>query len=77
MALERWTANPPDDFLQTMDLWIRIRHIPVEFFTTDTMYRLASEVGKVETIAYDPKVSHTIYSSSGAFQPRQSSESLT
>ena len=59
MALERWTANPPDDFLKTMDLWIRIRHIPVEFFTTDTMYRLASEVGKVDVIAYDPKVSQT------------------
>ncbi|RID49698.1 hypothetical protein BRARA_H00479 [Brassica rapa] len=59
MALERWTANHPDDFLKTMDLWIRIRHIPVEFFTTDTMYRLASEVGKVDVIAYDPKVSQT------------------
>ncbi|RID66521.1 hypothetical protein BRARA_D01654 [Brassica rapa] len=29
------------------------------FFTTDTMFKLASEVGKVEEIAYDPKVSHT------------------
>ncbi|XP_009110851.3 uncharacterized protein LOC103836353 [Brassica rapa] len=59
MALEKWTANPPEDFLKTMDIWIRIRHIPVNFFTTDTMFRLASEVGTVDTIAYDPKVSHT------------------
>ncbi|XP_048599590.1 uncharacterized protein LOC125579786 [Brassica napus] len=59
IALERWTANPPDDFLKTMDLWIRIRHIPVNHFTSDTMYRLASEVGKVDVIAYDPKVSQT------------------
>lgn len=59
MALERWTPNPPQDFLQSMDIWIRIRHIPSIFFTTETMNKLASEVGRVEVIAYDPKVSHT------------------
>ncbi|XP_013726243.2 uncharacterized protein LOC106430017 [Brassica napus] len=59
MVLERWTANPPENFLQSMLIWIRIRHIPVNFFTIETMYKLASEVGKVEEVAYDPKVSHT------------------
>ena len=59
MVIDHWTANPPDDFLQYMELWIRIRHIPVNLFTTNTMYALAKEVGKVEEIAYDPKVSHT------------------
>lgn len=59
MVLERWTTNPPQYFLQHMDIWIRIRNIPAIFFTTKTMYKLASEVGKVEVIAYDPKVSHT------------------
>ncbi|XP_048599851.1 uncharacterized protein LOC125579971 [Brassica napus] len=59
MVIDRWTANPPDDFLQHMELWIRIRHIPVNLFTTNTMYALAKEVGKVKEIAYDPKVSHT------------------
>ncbi|KAL0747394.1 hypothetical protein Bca101_029396 [Brassica carinata] len=58
MALERWTATPPENFLSTMEIWIRIRNIPANHFTTDTMHRLASEVGKVEVIAYDPKVSH-------------------
>lgn len=46
MVLERWTAYPPEDFLQTMMVWIRIRHIPVNFFTTETMYKLAKEVGE-------------------------------
>ncbi|KAG2270101.1 hypothetical protein Bca52824_064656 [Brassica carinata] len=59
MVLERWTANPPEDFLQSMMVWIRIRNIPANFFTTKTMYKLASEIGMVEEIAYDPKVSHT------------------
>lgn len=42
-----------------MQIWICIRHIPTKFFTTDTMFKLASEVGKVEKIAYDPKFSLT------------------
>lgn len=59
LALERWTEDPPADFLRFMKIWIRIKYIPVNFFTTDTMFKLASEVGKVEEIAYDPKISHT------------------
>lgn len=59
MVLERWVADPPPDFLRYMTIWIRIRHIPMKFFTGDTMHRLASEIGHVEEIAYDPKVSHT------------------
>lgn len=59
MTLEHWTANPPEKFLQTMEIWIRMRHIPLIFYTIDTMYTLASEIGKVEEIAYDPKISQT------------------
>lgn len=59
MILERWTANPPENFLQTMEIWIRIRHIPLVYYTIDTMHTLASEIGHVEEIAYDPKVSQT------------------
>ncbi|KAL0653064.1 hypothetical protein Bca4012_095755 [Brassica carinata] len=42
-----------------MSLWIRIRNIPPIFYTAETMYKLASEVGKVEEIAYDPKIPQT------------------
>ncbi|XP_018435726.1 uncharacterized protein LOC108808018 [Raphanus sativus] len=59
IALERWTADPPPDFLRYMEIWIRIKNIPMKFFTGDTMHRLASEIGHVELVAYDPKVSHT------------------
>ncbi|KAJ0230773.1 hypothetical protein HA466_0304890 [Hirschfeldia incana] len=59
LALERWTEHPDEDFLRSMMLWVRIRNIPVNFFTTKTMFKLASEVGLVEEIAYDPKISHT------------------
>lgn len=59
IALDRWTAYPPEDFVQKMLIWVRIRHIPVNFFTPKTMFKLASEVGEVEEIAHDPKISHT------------------
>lgn len=42
-----------------MEVWIRIRHIPLVYFTIDTMFTLALEVGRVKEIAYDPKVSQT------------------
>lgn len=58
MVLERWTASPPENFLGSMEIWIRIRNIPVNHFTTGTMFLLAQEIGKVEEIAFDPKVSH-------------------
>ncbi|KAL0749510.1 hypothetical protein Bca101_031513 [Brassica carinata] len=59
MVMERWTLNPPPDFLQTMQLWTRIRHIPINFYTSETMWKLAAEVGHMEEVAYDPKISQT------------------
>ncbi|KAH0862116.1 hypothetical protein HID58_079327, partial [Brassica napus] len=53
------TMNPPENFLHSMEIWIRIRHIPTVFFTAETMHTLASEIGHVDEIAYDPKVSQT------------------
>ncbi|XP_013673746.1 uncharacterized protein LOC106378106 [Brassica napus] len=59
LSRDRWNSSPPDDFLSTLEIWIRIRNIPVNNFTSQTMHTLASEIGHVEEIAYDPKVSHT------------------
>ncbi|XP_013639525.1 PREDICTED: uncharacterized protein At4g02000-like [Brassica oleracea var. oleracea] len=59
MLLERWTPNPPASFLTSLDVWIRIRNIPVNYYTSDTMYALAKKIGRVVELAYDPKVSQT------------------
>ncbi|KAL0705843.1 hypothetical protein Bca4012_072268 [Brassica carinata] len=58
IVLERWTASPQENFLGSLEIWIRMRNIPVNHFTSSTMYMLAKEIGKVEEIAFDPKVSH-------------------
>lgn len=54
MLLERWVPSPPRDFLSQFEVWIRIRNIPINHFTIDTMFMLASKVGAVVEIAYDP-----------------------
>ncbi|XP_018460717.1 uncharacterized protein LOC108831685 [Raphanus sativus] len=61
MLVERWVADPPRDFLTSFEVWIRIRNIPLNHFTTDTMYLCAKKIGRVVKVAYDPKVSHTTY----------------
>ncbi|VVB17619.1 unnamed protein product [Arabis nemorensis] len=45
------------DFLTTFQVWIRMRNIPVNHFTSETM---AKVIGEVKLIAYDPKVSHML-----------------
>lgn len=60
MIPERWTANPPDDFLTKFEVRIRIRHIPYNYYTRETMHDLAKAIGKVEEIAFDPNISHVV-----------------
>ncbi|KAL0759099.1 hypothetical protein Bca101_075249 [Brassica carinata] len=48
---------PPKDFLTTVDVWVRISRIPMNHYRLETMDFLASKVGKVLEIAYDPKCS--------------------
>ncbi|KAG2246166.1 hypothetical protein Bca52824_085794 [Brassica carinata] len=57
MLLDRWIPSPPANFLTTVDVWIRIRKIPVNHYRLETMEFLASKVGRVLEIAYDPKAS--------------------
>lgn len=57
MLIDRWIPSPPKNFLSTVDVWVRIHHIPMNYYTLDTMDFLARKIGKVIEIAYDPNVS--------------------
>lgn len=57
MLLERWTESPPDDFLTKFEVWVRIRNIPCNHYTLETMRTLAKAAGAVIDVAYDPKFS--------------------
>ncbi|KAL0854012.1 hypothetical protein Bca101_059164 [Brassica carinata] len=43
-----------------VDVWIRISKIPVNYYKVETMHFLASKVGHVIEITYDPKVSQKV-----------------
>lgn len=37
MTLERWVENPPEDYLKVLPIWIRLRNIPVNNNTAETI----------------------------------------
>ena len=57
MLLDRWIPSPPVNFLTTVDVWVRIRNIPMNHYRIETIDFLASKIGHVVEIAYDPKAS--------------------
>lgn len=54
MTLERWVENPPEDYLKILPIWIRLRHIPVNYNTADTIKEIAKHFGQVTHVAFDP-----------------------
>ncbi|VVB01313.1 unnamed protein product [Arabis nemorensis] len=57
MVMERWVPELPSDFLSSFLVWIRIRNIPANHYTIETMDRLGSAIGELKEIAYGLKVS--------------------
>lgn len=49
--------SPPRNFLTTVDVWVQIYNIPVNYYMIDTTDYLASKICHVLEIAYDPKAS--------------------
>ncbi|KAG7593815.1 hypothetical protein ISN45_Aa01g026030 [Arabidopsis thaliana x Arabidopsis arenosa] len=54
MTLERWTENPPEDDLKIIPIWIRIRNIPVNYNTEETIKDFVEHIGQVTDVAFDP-----------------------
>ncbi|KAG7586642.1 Reverse transcriptase zinc-binding domain [Arabidopsis thaliana x Arabidopsis arenosa] len=54
MVLERWVEKPPEDYLKILPLWIRLRNIPVNYYTVETFEEIAETIGQVLTVAFDP-----------------------
>ncbi|KAL0727181.1 hypothetical protein Bca4012_023274 [Brassica carinata] len=55
IVLERWVETPPEDYLQYIPLWVQIRDIPVNCYTTEALTALGDLVGKTVLVAFDPK----------------------
>ncbi|XP_023644249.1 uncharacterized protein At4g02000-like [Capsella rubella] len=47
ITLERWVEKPPADYLNVPPIWIRLRNIPVNFNTADTIKEIAAHIGQL------------------------------
>ncbi|KAL9293675.1 putative transcription factor interactor and regulator CCHC(Zn) family [Arabidopsis thaliana] len=53
VLMERWVEKPPEDYLMFFPVWARLRNIPVNYYTEDTIKEIAGCVGNVIKIELD------------------------
>ncbi|CAD5324597.1 unnamed protein product [Arabidopsis thaliana] len=53
VVMDRWVEKPTEDYLMFLPVWIRLRNIPVNYYTEDTIREIASCVGKVLKVELD------------------------
>lgn len=54
LVLDRWMEFPPPDYLQYILVWVRIRNIPVNYYTEEAITALGELAGEVKVVAFDP-----------------------
>lgn len=47
VVMERWIEKPPEDYLMFLPILIRLRNIPVNYYTEETIKEIAKCVGEV------------------------------
>ncbi|XP_010501650.1 PREDICTED: uncharacterized protein At4g02000-like [Camelina sativa] len=53
MVMDKWVENPPPEYLMFLPVWIRLRNIPVNHYTKDTISRFAEYVGRILDFPFD------------------------
>ncbi|XP_020871888.1 uncharacterized protein LOC110225900 [Arabidopsis lyrata subsp. lyrata] len=53
VVMEKWLENPPPDYLMFLPIWVRLRNLPVNYYTKDTIEDIAACVGKVLQVGLD------------------------
>ncbi|XP_023633422.1 uncharacterized protein LOC111829022 [Capsella rubella] len=53
VVMEKWIEKPPDDYLMFLPVWIRLRNIPVNYYTKDTIQEIAECVGQVLQVVFE------------------------
>ncbi|XP_010484850.2 PREDICTED: uncharacterized protein At4g02000-like [Camelina sativa] len=55
--MEKWIEKPQDDYLMFLPLWIRLRNIPINYYTKEKIQEVAECLGKVLKIEFDSEKS--------------------
>lgn len=53
VVMERWVAKEPVDFLQFVPIWVQINNLPVNHYTSQTIWDIGDVLGEVKEIAFD------------------------
>ena len=59
LAIERWVEKPPPDYLNFVHIWVRLRNIPVNHYTAESISAFGDLVGQVVEVAFDPNIPHS------------------
>lgn len=54
LVLERWVEKPPEDYLQLLPIWVRIRNIPLCCYDAVQIEEMVEYLGQVLEVAFDP-----------------------
>lgn len=53
VTMEKWVEEPPDEYLNFLPVWIRLRNLPVNYYRKKTIKEIAECVGKVIECPFD------------------------
>jgi len=53
VVMDRWIEKPTEEYLMFLPVWIRLRNIPVNYYTEETIKEIASCVGHVLKVELD------------------------
>lgn len=59
IVLEHWVEYPPEDYLQILPIWVRMRNIPVNHYTYETIEQIGEELGQVTNVVFDSSMSQS------------------
>ena len=59
LAIERWVEKPPHDYLNFVHIWVRLRNIPVNHYTAESISAFGDLVGQMVEVAFDPNIPHS------------------
>ncbi|XP_019101704.1 PREDICTED: uncharacterized protein LOC104788199 [Camelina sativa] len=57
LLLQRWVEIPPPNYLQSTQIWVQIRNIPVNHHTKEVITVFTEFAGPVIQVEYDPSIS--------------------
>ena len=46
VVMQRWNEKPPSDYLMFLPILVRVRNIPVNYYTKETIKEIAVALGK-------------------------------